>query len=380
MFVRMFKRLQLYILTTVVVFPIVMFIWSSCICSCIKDSCGYIVSTDKKSIKNAVLENVVLYSQKSDSSPQKIARNGVLLKRADAKGTILICHGFTCSKNDIGFLRYIFPDYNCMTFDFRAHGENADGQVCSLGKHEAYDVMSAAKFLRNHPDLQEKPLVGYGFSMGAVAAIEAQSKDASLFDGMILDCPFSSAEDVIKKGLDNKKFSIFGYEFRVPGKSILSKYAFHPYIQSFVKAVLKVIAGIGSSKIKTFICPVYPAESIKNVFVPCLFVYCKNDEKISIDAIKSVYYNAASPYKKLWITNGRKHFDSFFYNPEKYAERLKKFADKIASGTLQKKQKHKVVEDRDGEMSLTYLQGNRISLGCLDVGLFDFVIKRGICG
>ncbi|MFC1842284.1 alpha/beta hydrolase [Candidatus Dependentiae bacterium] len=331
-------------------------------------NCGYVLSRDMHAIKGAEVEKVVLYSKKCENSDEKIIRNGVLLKRKKAKGTVLICHGFTCDKNDIGFLRYMFKDYNCMTFDFRAHGENIDGQCCTLGKHEAYDVTAAAKFLRGHPDLQGKPILVYGFSMGSVASIEAQAKDRSLFDAMILDCPFDSAENVIKQGLDNKKISIFGHEFNIPGKRILQKYVFHPYVQSFIKVLLCAVQKLNYRNIKTLIHPVNPSESIKKISIPCLFIYCKNDEKISINSIKSVYYNAASRYKKLWITNGRRHFDSFFYNPEKYTERIRKFTSKVIAGTIYKKCKHKIVEDVES--------GDQLKT-TLEIGDIEHITKRG---
>jgi len=310
---------------------------------------GYTLSRERN-IKNGFdsnseLEKVVLYSQKSENSDEHIIRHGLLVKRDNAKATVLFCHGFSCEKHDIGFLRYIFKDFNCMTFDFRAHGENIDGQYCTLGKNEAFDVIAAAKFLRSHPDLKDKPLLVYAFSMGAVASIEAQAKDSSLFDAMILDCPFDSAENVIKRGLDNKRLSIFGYEFSIPGRRILTKYVFHPYVQSFVKAFLKAVAKLSTKDINTVICPLHPSESIKKVSVPCLFIHCKNDEKISVDNIKSVYYNAASNYKKLWITNGRNHFDSYFYNPEQYTSNVRKFAYKVINGIIFRKYKHKITED-----------------------------------
>ena len=108
------------------------------------------------------------------------------------------------------------------------------------------------------------------------------------------------------------KFSFFGYEFSIPGRSLLQKYVFHPYVQSFVKAMLKTVYHLDVRNIKTFIYPLYPAESIKKVSVPLLIIHCKNDEKVTVAAIKKVYRNAASTYKKLWITNGRYHYDSFF--------------------------------------------------------------------
>jgi len=334
-----------------------MVLFHSAISFCVPQitSYGYVATRESALSENAEIEKVVLSSRKCAQSDEKIMRFGILLKRKNAKATILFCHGFTCNKYDIGFLRYLFKDYNCMTFDFRAHGENIGGQCCTFGKNEAYDVISAAKFLRTHPDLKGLPLLVYGFSMGAVASIEAQAKDSSLFDAMILDCPFDSAENVFKRGLENKKLSIFGYEFNIPGKSILQKYVFHPYVQSFVKAFLRAVANFDSRNIRTFMSPLRPSESMKKISIPCLLIHCKNDEKISVDSIKTVYYNACSKYKKLWVTNGRSHYDSFFYNPEKYAQKVRSFTNKVVTGAIYKKNKHRIVEDESHELAMETL-------------------------
>lgn len=290
------------------------------------------------------VEKILIYSKKAEKSDEKIMRKGLLVMPKNAKANILICHGFTCDKNDIGFLRYMFKDCNSLTFDFRAHGECREGQVCTLGKNEAYDVIAAAKFLKNRPEAAGKPLIVYAFSMGAVASIEAAAKEQNLFDAMILDCPFDSTENVINRGLDNKKISIFGYEFGIPGRTILRRYLFHPYVQAFVKAMLVTVGQINNENINVFAIPVFPIESIKKVNVPCFFIHCKNDEKIAIENIKAIYYNAASKYKKLWLTDGKKHFGSFFNNPEEYAQKVKGFVAKVVNGEILKKNKHKILD------------------------------------
>ena len=295
--------------------------------------------------KYPVMEKVILYAKKSDNSNEKIIRKGILSKPKNAKANVVLCHGFTCDKSDIGFMRYMFEDCNCLTFDFRAHGENIDGQCCTLGKNEAYDVKAAFDFLKSHPATKGLVNIVYAFSMGSVAAIEAQSKFGHLYDAGIFDCPFDRTESVINRGLDNKKIAIFGYEFDIPGKIILRKYLFHPYVQSFVKAMLRCAEQLNGKSVNTLVCPVNTAESIKKVNVPCLFIHCKNDEKISIDSIKSVYYNAGSMYKKLWLTEGKKHFGSFFDDPEKYARKIDKFVSKVVSGQLYIKNKHKIIEE-----------------------------------
>lgn len=304
---------------------------------------------DSTYIPNALVERIALYPQESEGSLKKIERAGVLVRYKEAVGTVLMCHGFMCDKFDQGFLRQLFPQgrYNLMSFDFRAHGEKPEGQCCTLGRDEALDVAAAARFLKSHPDLKDKPLFVYGFSMGAVAAIEAQAKDPSLFKAMILDCPFDSSENILKRSIDRIKFSMFGYEFSMPGKAILQKYAFHPYVQASVKAILKAVSVLDPRNINMFVHPITPVKSIEKVSVPSLFISCKQDDKVSIDAIKTMYNGSSALYKTLWLTNGRGHFDSYFYNPEKYTAAVRSFLDQAIEGSLYTAKKQEIIEDID---------------------------------
>jgi len=271
---------------------------------------GKIVEVRNDLVKGGIVERVKLYPKAEVGSDKRIVRNGILMRYKNAKATVLICHGFMCDKHDVGLLRRLFPrgQYNLMTFDFRAHGDNRKGQYCTFGKNEALDVIAAGSFLRNHPDLKNKPLFVYGFSMGASSAIEAQAKKP-LFDAMILDCPFDSSEKAIKRALNSLKMSLFGYEFDLPGRQFLQKYAFHPYVQSFIKAMFKAVANFDTHNIQINLRPVRPYLSAKKISAPCFFIHCKKDEKIPIPAVKTIFNNVTGP-KRLWITNGRRHFDS----------------------------------------------------------------------
>ena len=313
---------------------------SLCISLCGVGSCPYthvgafgdVIGTSSSVSKGGVLETVVIYPQKTEGLAEAIARKGFLIRYPNAVGTVLICHGFMCNKHDVAILRKIFKPgfYNVMTFDFRAHGQNTQGQCCTFGKDEALDVACAAKFLRLHPQLKNKPVFAYGFSMGASAAIQAQANDTGLFDGMILDCPFDCTENVIKKGLEQVTVNFFGYEFALPGQHILRQYAFHPQVQSIVTKILKSANKIRSEDITIRAHSINPALSAKNITVPCFFIHCKNDEKIEVQQVKDIYNNV-NAYKRLWITDGRSHFDSFFYNPEHYTQQVRTFLDVIVS-------------------------------------------------
>lgn len=301
-----------------------------------------------ENLQEPIIEQVTLYSQEQPGSVQKIARKGLLFRFKNAKATILIAHGFMCNKHDVAFLRNLFPygQYNFLTFDFRAHGDDKDGQICTLGKHEALDVIAAGSFLRSHADLKNKPLFVYAFSMGAVASIEAQSQQKGLFDAMILDCPFDSTQNVLNRLVSNIKFTLFGYEFTVPGARVLQKYAFHPYVQSLIKMLLKTVANLEPRYVETNVHPVSPAQSVANITVPCFFIHCKNDEKVPVEAVKKVYQGAAGP-KMLWLTNGRSHYDSYFYNPERYIQQVRLFIDQVMAGQWRDPKEQRIIEDKD---------------------------------
>ncbi len=297
----------------------------------------------------STVERIALTSKKNDASSETITRKGILVRNPNAQANIVISHGFMCDKFDVGFLRSILPKgkYNFLTYDFRAHGEDIKGQLCTFGRDEAFDVQAAAQYFKDHPEMGKLPTLAYGFSMGAVATIEAQAKNPNLFQGLVLDCPFDSTESIVKKSLQGLKVSLFGYEVDLPGRSYLEKYAFHPYVQSFIKFLLKTVAHMDAKNIQTFMYRFSPAESIKKITAPCLFIHCKHDQRVSVDAIKSIFEGARGP-KKLWVTNGRGHYDSVFFNPEKYSKHVEQFYD----GVLHKMSvlgKEVFIEDKEEE-------------------------------
>lgn len=292
------------------------------------------------------LEKISFNSVKDSDSNGMILRYGFLLKRKYARGIVFILNGFMCDKFDCSFLRaMLFSDFHVVTFDFRAHGENIDEcQCCTFGRDEAHDVVAAVNYIKARPDLKDLPRIAYGFSMGGVAAIEAQAAHPDLFHFMILDSAYDRSKNVINKGIENMQFSFFGYSFGVPGRSFLQKYAFHPYIQSFLKTLLKTVANMDATATNTYIYPVNPVDSIKKITVPCLLIHCSNDEKVSVDAAKNLFNNV-SGFKRLWITAGRRHFDSFFYNPEKYIYKVQKALKNYLDKSYIHKKQQKIVKD-----------------------------------
>lgn len=291
-------------------------------------------------------EPIVFYAKKNSDSNERIARKGFLVIRKNAPATVIILHGYGHNKFSVAPFRIFFRNYNCLTFDFRAHGEDITDQCCTIGHDEVYDLFAAVDYIRSHEKLKDKPILIWAPSMGAATAIEAQALDPNLSAGLFLDAPFRSSEDIIKNGISKMKFGFWGYEFNVPGTSLLGKYAFNSYIQPVLKYLLKKVAQMDATKIETFVKPIYPIESIKKVKVPCFFVICKNDEKISVESVKKIYENHTGP-KRLWISNGRDHCDSIFNDPEKYENFANDFFSNVLSGEINNQHKEIVFKDDD---------------------------------
>ena len=129
---------------------------------------GATIAQYNDAIAHATVEHIALNVPKKEGSDKKIVRYGRLVRYPNAQATILICHGFMCDKFDVGFLRHMFPQgrFNFMTFDFRAHGEHCEGQRCTFGRDECLDVITAAHFIKNHPELKDKPVIAMDFLWG----------------------------------------------------------------------------------------------------------------------------------------------------------------------------------------------------------------------
>ena len=106
--------------------------------------------------------------------------------------------------------------YNVLDVDLRDHGESS-GHYITPGSREALDVLGGVAYLRSRGE--RGPIVAFGYSYGAVAALHAAVQSADV-DLVVADSAFISPDDVLKSVVHAKavplKFRILLQFARLP--------------------------------------------------------------------------------------------------------------------------------------------------------------------
>lgn len=308
---------------------------------------GNQLKTVKKQMEQMRVEAVSFESQESEVSEKKIKRKAFLALRPNALGTIVFCHGYTHSKHEAFFFKTFFPNFHALAFDFRAHGELTNGQYSTIGADEIHDVAAAVEFVKAHPELKDKPVIGFGFSMGAVSLLRAQARWGNLFDALIVDTPFESSTKRMSEGLDSMmSYKFLGRSYRLPGKNLIMKSLYSERMRPIINPIFRWISSFDPHKVPTKFVAVEPIDTVSKITIPCMFIACVRDGQVPVEAVRSLYDNVGSSYKRMWITQGVNHCTAYLTNPELYWYRLNKFVKKVLDGPEAMKVQEKIVDDR----------------------------------
>lgn len=132
----------------------------------------------------------------------------------EAVGTVLLLHGYGGCRDELLPVAEVFldRDLRVVLLDQRGAGDS-DGRFTTLGYREAEDVAAVARSVRSQ---HAGPLVAYGFSMGAVAALGAAGRENAHLDGVIAEAPYASLVDTV-----GQRFEILGLP-ATPGAQLLT--------------------------------------------------------------------------------------------------------------------------------------------------------------
>lgn len=234
------------------------------------------------------------YENVSFSSKDGLRLYGWFIPSEDAKGTVIIGHGYNANRGDIRFAAFLHnANYNVMMFDFRGHGMS-EGDYISMGRYEKDDIIGAVDYLKNRSDVDTDSFYGLGFSMGAAAMVFAQ-EEKPVFKALVLESLYPS----LYTSTQRRFATIYG----------LPKFPF-----------ATAMTLVGGAVLDTNGFAITPVESLGKVDVPVLFVHDAKDDTLKIE--DAMLLNASARNGSLWIVEGGKHASGYGVAPEEYERRV----------------------------------------------------------
>lgn len=209
-----------------------------------------------------------------------------------------------------GYRSYSRPEYAPYTEFYRSEGFNmflpddrahapSEGEYVGFGVLDRLDCVDWAKYIVEKYG-EDVEILLHGVSMGA-ATVLAASGETDLppqVKGIISDCGFTSANEVLKFQLKNMA--------HLPASDkILPK----------VEKICKKKAGFDFHEYSAI-------DQVKNAKVPILFVQGKKDNMVPAHMAEDLY-NACPTKKKLLMVQEAGHGESIAFAPEEYYRDIK---------------------------------------------------------
>ena len=220
--------------------------------------------------------------------------------------TEILFHGYRGSSlRDLcgGVWRCFELGRNALVVDHRAHGES-EGRIITFGVKESLDCLDWIDFFINNIDKDAKIIIT-GISMGAATVMMAAGKDLpENAVGVIADCGYTCAKDIIKK--------VIREDIGLPANLL------YPFVR--LGAIL--FGGFDPNKAS-------PKESLKNTSVPVIFFHGDSDGFVPYSMSEENFSVCASQKKRLVRIEGADHGLCFPKEREKYIKALADFFEPL---------------------------------------------------
>lgn len=248
-------------------------------------NCGRAEQTEE------ILAGIALMQDAEDvflPSHDGLRLHGQLLQQPDAKGTILLFHGYRSSWiSDFSIVLpyYYSLGYNLLAVDERSHGAS-EGTYITFGVKERRDVQTWAAYAAMHFG-PAHPLILDGLSMGAAAVLMASSLELPpSVRGIIADSGFSSPYAVMKH--------VFRVHVRfLPAAPLLA----------LVNGFTRLFAGFSLTEASA-------PEAVSHTSLPLLLIHGKADTFVPYSMAQEIY-DACPGKKQLVLVDGAKHGYSY---------------------------------------------------------------------
>ena len=182
--------------------------------------------------------------------------------------------------------------------------EKSEGNVITFGIHEHKDCLCWIDFMVKHfgPDVK---IILTGISMGASTVLMASGNPLpENVIGVLADCGYNSAKDIIKKVIKQMKLPVSAGYF-------------------FVKLGARIYGHFDLEETT-------PEEMVKKCTVPVIFYHGESDDFVPCEMSK-INYDACRSKKELITIPNAGHGLAYLVEPEKYETTLKEFFGEDAS-------------------------------------------------
>lgn len=185
------------------------------------------------------------------------------IKTENAKGTVIIFHGFSGEKSSMldKSDEFVKLGYNTLLVDFMGSG-GSEGKQTTLGFYEAEEVKTCYDYISS---FGEKNIVLFGTSMGSVAIMKAVNDYTLKPSAIIIECPFASMYKTVCARFNN---------MHVPSFPAASMLVFWGGIQNGFWAFNH-----------------NPSEYAKTISCATLLMYGEKDQNVSRAEIDEIFQN-----------------------------------------------------------------------------------------
>lgn len=149
-----------------------------------------------REIKTNALKAEIAFQEVQFTSADGVKLSGWYLPHENSPVTIVYCHGLFRSRLEMleRAEEFLQQGYAGLLMDFRSHGKSSEAMT-SMGYLERFDIIGAVHYLQDSLQIQT-PIVVYGVSMGAAAALLAAADEPKIA-GLIIDSSFLSFDETI---------------------------------------------------------------------------------------------------------------------------------------------------------------------------------------
>ena len=239
-----------------------------------------------------------------DGGAKDVPISAWYLPRADAKALVIYAHGLFRSRHEMleRAAKLWQLGYAGLVLDLRRHGKSG-GKLSGMGYLEQLDILAAVDFARDSLNL-DRPIIGFGVSMGAAAMILAAEKTPEI-DALIVDSSFLSFENTVSHHLK----MWFG----------LPRFPLGDLLMFFSR--LKV--GFSYEEFDM----ARALQKLNNR--PILIIAGGADRRMPPEVEKALFTSANSERKFFVVIPGAKHGAGFRTDPEKYMQAVAMFLQRF---------------------------------------------------